>query len=373
MNFPPVHSGAVNEVRRRLIDEIAMGQFEKGMLPTSAEIALKYGVGTATVNRAMKYLQKEGWVERRAGVGTFPGPRAGLSEGNAIPLSLLSSPLTFRLAVAVLPLDFSLNNWHAQHLLQGVDRAAAQENLSMELIGPCGGDDLFAKRLERNRPDFLAFLKPRIVSAPLLREARRLKIPCLATGTHWRGLEVPLIEEDGFGGSVNGVRALIAAGHRRIGFLCPHGPNSLWVDRRLGYESAMREAFGDLDQNLVFWTGYEEGQGDPEALRHYLKKQKPTALIVAAGLDIGCLKPLIDSQVVRIPETLSIVVFDNRKEFYRSILGGVIPSVVDLPLEEMGEKVVELALAWKNGQTLPPQTLLPCRLLPGDSIAPPSP
>lgn len=380
--IPPLQSGVVNEVRRRLIEEISSGAFKDGTLPTSTDIAQKYGVGSATINRAMKYLQKDGWVERRAGIGTFLGPRARLAENGlpaaARPTLETGAPSVFRknsfsLAVAVLPLDFSLKNWHAQHLLQGIDQAVAHENISIELIGHCGGDNaLFAKRLERSRPDLLAFLKPRIQSAPLLRETERLKIPCLATGTHWRDLGIPLVEEDGVQGACDGTRALIRVGHHRIGFLCPLAPGHLWFDRRKGYEAAMREAFGDLDQNLIFWTGFEEGQADLRQLDAWLKKQKPTALLIAAGIDVGSLKTFIENGAIRIPQTLSIVTFDNRAEFYASILGAPTPlDIIDLPLEKMGAEVVRLAAEFKAGKPLPPRTLVPCTLVPGSTIAPP--
>ncbi|RRJ95629.1 GntR family transcriptional regulator [Opitutaceae bacterium TAV4] len=386
ITVPPLQSGVVNEVRRRLIEEIINGTFQDGTLPTATDIAQKYGVGSATINRAMKYLQKEGWVERRAGIGTFLGPRARLTETGLPPAPAAaatprdtSAPSVFRknsfnLAVTVLPLDFSLNDWHVQHLLQGIDQAAAHENVTIELIGPCGGDDdLFARRLERSRPDLLAFLKPRIQSAPLLREARRLKIPCLATGTHWRDLDIPLIEEDGVQGACDGTRALIRAGHRRIGFLCPLAPAHLWFDRRKGYETAMREAFGDLDQNLFFWTGFEEGRADLAQLDTWLKKQKPTALLIAAGFDVASLKTFVASGAVRIPQTLSVVTFDNRADFYATILGSPTPlDIIDLPLEKMGAEVVRLAAAFRTGTPLPPRTLVPCTLVPGNTISPPS-
>jgi len=57
-----------NELREQLVG----GKFaDQGRLPSEAQIVRKYGVSRPTASRALRELQAAGFVERRAGAGTF--------------------------------------------------------------------------------------------------------------------------------------------------------------------------------------------------------------------------------------------------------------------------------------------------------------
>lgn len=77
-------------VYRALQREIHTGRWKGGdRLPSEAELVRRFGASRITVGRAVRDLQREGIVERRAGSGTYvKGPRAGaaaLSFGLLIP------------------------------------------------------------------------------------------------------------------------------------------------------------------------------------------------------------------------------------------------------------------------------------------------
>ncbi|HUG41654.1 MAG TPA: GntR family transcriptional regulator [Longimicrobiales bacterium] len=77
------------QVRRAVEADIASGRWGKGeRLPSEAELVERFGVSRITVGRAMRELQREGVVERRAGAGTFVShaeSERGLSFGLLIP------------------------------------------------------------------------------------------------------------------------------------------------------------------------------------------------------------------------------------------------------------------------------------------------
>lgn len=77
------------EVRRAVAAEIAEGRWAPGeRLPSEADLVERFGVSRITVGRAMRDLQREGVVERRAGSGTYVAEResgSGLSFGLLIP------------------------------------------------------------------------------------------------------------------------------------------------------------------------------------------------------------------------------------------------------------------------------------------------
>lgn len=78
------------QVYRALQREIHTGRWKGGdRLPSEAELVRRFGASRITVGRAVRDLQREGIVERRAGSGTYvKGPRPGaaaLSFGLLIP------------------------------------------------------------------------------------------------------------------------------------------------------------------------------------------------------------------------------------------------------------------------------------------------
>ena len=65
------------EVSRQLLSEIAAGKYGvSGRLPGEDQLVRKFGVSRTTIGRALRDLQTEGIIERRAGSGTR-SPRWG--------------------------------------------------------------------------------------------------------------------------------------------------------------------------------------------------------------------------------------------------------------------------------------------------------
>ncbi len=59
-------------ISRRLLDEVAAGKYAPGeRLPSEAQLVKKYRVSRPTVARALRDLQAQGLIERRAGSGTY--------------------------------------------------------------------------------------------------------------------------------------------------------------------------------------------------------------------------------------------------------------------------------------------------------------
>jgi len=70
------------EVSRRLLGEIAAGKYgASGRLPGEEQLVKKFGVSRTTIGRALRDLQTEGIIERRAGSGTYVRRRNPNSTG----------------------------------------------------------------------------------------------------------------------------------------------------------------------------------------------------------------------------------------------------------------------------------------------------
>jgi DNA-binding LacI/PurR family transcriptional regulator len=77
------------QVYSALRQQIESGDWKPGeRLPSEAELVRKFGVSRITIGRAVRNLQREGLVDRRAGSGTYvtsPRTESGLSFGVLIP------------------------------------------------------------------------------------------------------------------------------------------------------------------------------------------------------------------------------------------------------------------------------------------------
>jgi GntR family histidine utilization transcriptional repressor len=80
------HASPYAKVKHYLKQELTRGRWPPGaLMPSEAELVARFGVSRMTVNRALRELATEGFVERVQGVGTF-----------AAQLHRISSTLTIR-------------------------------------------------------------------------------------------------------------------------------------------------------------------------------------------------------------------------------------------------------------------------------------
>src|SRR6266576_8210 len=76
MNLETKH----REISRQLLAEIAVGKYgPAGRLPSETQLVKRFGVSRPTVARALRDLQTEGLIERRAGSGTYVRRQTGSS------------------------------------------------------------------------------------------------------------------------------------------------------------------------------------------------------------------------------------------------------------------------------------------------------
>jgi DNA-binding LacI/PurR family transcriptional regulator len=77
------------EIARQLRAEVASGKYgAEGRLPSEAQLVKRFGVSRPTVGQALRALESEGLVSRRAGSGTYaqPAGRAPVAAGRLLAL-----------------------------------------------------------------------------------------------------------------------------------------------------------------------------------------------------------------------------------------------------------------------------------------------
>lgn len=344
------------------------------------------GLSRTTVRKAMDDLCDAGWVERRAGVGSFVGPRVELPQPpsaaadgkRGVPRSE-----TIRVAVLLHLQREGGSDYFTRGVLQGLDSSALEEGLSVELMGDSNMDvGALVKRLKLSRANVLVVMPSTARHALLAGAAESLGIPCLIAGSHLYESGLPTVHEDGAQGTALAVRHLAEQGHRRIGLWLSQAP-AIWVhQRRNGYLQAMRERGLETDERLVLWTPYSpvadqacrSQLANVDAFLAYIKAQRPTALILgSSGQHTRTLGEAVRKGQLRIPEDLSVVCFDQNYEDYSQYLHRR-PTVVALPLVEMGRALARMAgivhrAKLQREQAQVETIALPCMLSEGDSVA----
>src|SRR3954471_8131555 len=76
--------GSADALRQQLIEHLLRTRPNVGdRFLSDHELARISQLSRPTVRRALNDLEREGWIERRPGIGTFIGPRAAISNHQA--------------------------------------------------------------------------------------------------------------------------------------------------------------------------------------------------------------------------------------------------------------------------------------------------
>lgn len=215
------------QLEQALRDAIIARRLEPGCrLPEERELARQFKVSRGTVRRALSALETTGLLIRQQGRGTYV----------AEPDSLPAMPLA-----VILEGDASrVHKGYHGDLFQALLETAAA--MGVELL-------LRESPTQRGamEPSGYIFLNPRNPA-----EVRRLALtgaPVIAVDCLVKGPGVDSIQFDNVRAGYEATRALIAAGHRRIGWiepqLAPQGdfiPESNAPARLAGMQQALREA-----------------------------------------------------------------------------------------------------------------------------------
>src|SRR3954466_3081042 len=181
LTIPLPARGSATALRQQLLQHLERSRPKVGeRFLSDFELTQIAGLSRPAVRRALDDLQREGWIERRPGIGTFIGPRAGLlmpvhNHHRDHDSTTIASQRTVRLALLVHMLGDLVHDWYVAGLIAGIDEAAEETGVSLELLGHREGAAAAAsRRLEQSKPDVLAFAAPAQRHALLFGEGRRL-------------------------------------------------------------------------------------------------------------------------------------------------------------------------------------------------------
>ncbi len=173
-----------------------------------------------------------------------------------------------------------------------------------------------------------------------------------------RLLRADTVVSDNAGGAHKAVRHLIAAGHRRIGFLGDLSQIQTAADRFAGYAKALSSAGIGLDGELVRMN-LHNAQAAEAAARELMAGPRPTALFPTQNLvTIGVIRAL---RKLGLHARVAVIGFDD------IMLADLLQPPVSVIAQDpaaIGAKACEVLFRRMDGDTSPAQTQsIPTRLI----------
>ncbi|MGD8110844.1 LacI family DNA-binding transcriptional regulator [Vibrio sp. TRT 17S01] len=160
------------------------------------------------------------------------------------------------------------------------------------------------------------------------------------------------------------VEHLVLLGHQSITYVGPAPKTPTSVSRLAGFQSAIQSyALQKVSGNHVPCNfGFIEGYAAGKVLLN--EGELPPAIVTASDdIAVGCIKAFAEQGIV-VPDDVSIVSIDNDP-----CSAFVTPSLttVDLPIQAITERAMEVAQQLIQGQPIPPVEVIQGSLVPRDS------
>lgn len=371
---------AARSLRGEVLDFLIRTRPEPGTrLATEATLVRLSRLSRSTVRRALDPLEREGWINRKAGAGTFVGQRIR-NDGPAenVPATLPATPAheparsVVRIAVLIFNIGDLAHDWYTPRILEGIDDVAHEHAVSVELVGDRDGDsDAISRRLENSRPDVLVCLSNEPRHAFVIRDAQKMGIRCVVAGTPHLGLGVASVSEDNRQSTRLAVQHLINQGHRRIGFAIQRVVEPWVMERHEAYHDALAEAGIESEESLVHWIRRDDPRSGSaasmESVAQFIRTRQPTAILAASYQPMMYIDRLCRAGRLNVPADLSVVSFEQ------SPLNGEWQNsgwtYVKFPLREMGRTIANLARDLIAGRQNEKHVVLSAELVPGDTVA----
>jgi len=250
----------------------------------------------------------------------------------------------------------TLENVGFAEVIHGIQAAAADagrlvlvvEAEALERDGREGvGEELYSRLIRDGRVDGLIVAFATLADA-LVTQLADHEIPLVLVNRRTVGIHGSVVVDDERGSRM-GVEHLLAAGHRRIGFIGLAAETDTARRREQGYRVAMRAARARVDERWVS-NGQPTLAGGRRALEILLgatDDERPTAVFVASLLEaIGVLAGVREAGLA-VPGDISVIAFNDH-----DLAGHLDPplTTVRMPNFKMGEEAVRLLLAAVAGE-----------------------
>lgn len=347
----PNNGPKYKQICRTLKAAIDAGTYASGFrLPSEFELVESFGASRVTVSRALRELQIEGYIDRRAGSGTYVRARAKEEHSFGLLIPELGETEIFEpICQGMVAADTDQN-----HVLLWGRSLAGSETTEVEAKEVCG-------RLISNRVSGVFFAP---IEANAAKDRINQSITAMLTEAK---IPVVLLDRDivdypdrsGF--DVVGIdnrragyvatQHLIDNGCRRIAFLGrPHLAPSC-VARSNGYRDALAGSQGRLGEPLI----ERLDPADKGAVQSVMARYKPDGVVCSNDRTAALLMRTLADLNIDIPAQVRVVGFDDVK--YANLVR-VPLTTIHQPCKRLGVTAIEAMVQRLQNPDMPARDLL---------------
>ncbi|MGL4346061.1 MAG: substrate-binding domain-containing protein [Cellulosilyticaceae bacterium] len=326
-------------------------------LPSENQLALKFGASRITAKNAILSLEKDGFVYRRQGKGTFITAKANqldrLEEEKQSPTICLIVP--------------GVQGQFIAKIAEGVQAFLQENKLKLSImVTACNQkleEEMIQTAIQNNCKGLIIFpVDHNIYNKEIVKLSLR-NFPVVLVDRYLAGMDISYVACDHYTAAYNGTKYLIERGHRHIGFigLEPDAASSV-QERRNGYQRAMLDLTGEFDKSLQLSCEHNIAEFETVVIRYLDAHPQLSALITTSTGYGPQLVKLLHQKKIRIPEDLTLMLFDNEFEEYLELLSFK-PIIIDQNPYSIGHKAAEILYRLLYRNPKPKKVLLAERII----------
>ncbi|OZB90917.1 GntR family transcriptional regulator [Paenibacillus sp. XY044] len=348
-------------LKNELLSWFESGKLKPGQqVPSENEIAEQFGLSRQTVRQTYSELEKEGWLERIQGKGTFarfPGRREGeLVKTIGIMTTYISDYIFPHIVRGA---EAELRSRGYRLLLSSTDNNKEKEMESLKLMTsqPLSGLIIEPTKSAEGNPNLGYYL-----------ELQEKGIPYLMINEKYRELECPLLRVDDELGGYKAADHLLANGHTRIaGFF--KRDDLQGVNRLKGFLAAHKaRGVAVAPKRVVTYTTEQKNDLPFRQALQLLSgaaEERPTAFVCYNDELAVSLMEAVLQLGLRVPEDVSFVGFDD--SMLASASGTKLTTLTH-PKTAMGRDAASQLIAMIEDGLAPGDTLYEPELVERDSV-----
>lgn len=322
---PPVgHKSAEGQrVYQTIHERIGQGDYPPGVwLPAERQLAREFGVDRAVIRVALLRLEEQGLIVRE------PGRRPWVNQ-KAHPAHLADQPATkradLRTIAAILPQH---PTYHASSaILYGINLELRQEEAPLQLLVYDTHDDSAAVAVNLEKKALQAVEEEQVAGViiwhmsgdetlPQLRRLQEKSVPIIFVDRYPTEMPCDFVGVDNETSAIEAVQYLLELGHRRIAHLTSTEQTTAVLQRKQGYQEALRLA-GILPRPEWIYT-VEEGVSPNvrPAVDHFLgQKEPPTAVFAMNDALAHYFIVEAEARGFAVPGAISVMGFDDLERY----------------------------------------------------------
>jgi len=328
------------QVKRAVRGNIKSGKYKVDeKLPSERKLAETYQVSRMTVRESLLALTQQEVLVRRASKGYFvadPNRRQNFGKK----LSHIIGLAVFEIGLITEP--------YFSKIISGISAVLndkgyrLQWTTTQEDISGKKGEIFFINRAKDKHMDGLLILDQCIVDKKIL-ELEATGIPFVLTDRCIKGREDLAVLVDNEKGIFEAIKYLIEKGHKEIAFILESRKYYKSREMLKGYKRALKKYNLRYNDALV----QEVNKVDIEKLLN--SSSQPTAIVGSSDRVALIMLQMVKGKGLKVPDDIAITGYNDEP-----IASATDPQLttMQVPLEEMGEKAVELLLRLINSKKI---------------------